>query len=61
MPLFDYKCGKCSVVSELLVKRPDASPPCPLCGSETVKQVSAPYGKVEGSAMVRAWERKHGL
>ena len=43
MPIFDYKCGHCDEVSELLVSRHDASPPCPHCGGEMVKLVSEFY------------------
>lgn len=41
MPLYDFKCGRCDVVTEMLVKR-DAAPACPSCGGETVRLVSAP-------------------
>lgn len=43
MPIFDYRCGHCNKVSELMVKRHDAAPPCPSCGGEMVKEVAVFY------------------
>ena len=42
MPLYDYRCQSCDKTVELLVRSPEASPPCPTCGDEMVRLVSAP-------------------
>lgn len=42
MPLFDYQCRQ-GHKHELLVRNADAGPPCPTCGDEMVKLLSAFY------------------
>lgn len=42
MPIFDYQCER-GHKSEQLVRRADATPPCPECGGPTVKLLSAFY------------------
>ncbi|NRA66433.1 MAG: zinc ribbon domain-containing protein [Pseudobacteriovorax sp.] len=35
MPMYEYRCGDCEVVSEFLMKMSDPTPKvCPNCGSE---------------------------
>ena len=45
MPIYDYKCGKCSKISEIIVRREeDEAPSCPDCGSSNMqKLVSSSY------------------
>jgi putative FmdB family regulatory protein len=44
MPFFDYKCNSCGTVSEVMVKSADSAVLCPVCGSATERQLSAPAG-----------------
>lgn len=39
MPLYDYECQECKVISEHLLKVEHNPPPCKTCGSLNVKQV----------------------
>lgn len=41
MPLYDYRCGECARVFELLVKSSE-QPACPECGCMMDKLVSRP-------------------
>lgn len=41
--VFDFQCQACGAVTEFLVKRGDANPSCPECGSsDMAKQLGAP-------------------
>ena len=42
MPIFDFQCER-GHKHEALVRRADGAPPCPECGGETVKLLSAFY------------------
>jgi putative FmdB family regulatory protein len=43
MPLYDYKCQDCGVVTEFLITRNSDQPVCPACRSRNLqKQISAP-------------------
>jgi len=56
MPLFDYKCGACEKVTEVLQGRDEPSPKeCPHCKAEgTMKrQLSAPSIELKGSGWAR--------
>ena len=41
MPLYEYKCGKCGEIFELLRKREEANKyaRCPACGARTRKRI----------------------
>lgn len=42
MPIFEYECGGCGAVFEMLVRSPEVGVACPTCGSgEVVKQFSS--------------------
>ncbi|MCE5215397.1 zinc ribbon domain-containing protein [bacterium] len=45
MPLYEYKCGKCSQVAELLRERSqrDAPAACPSCGSEKMRRMMSTF------------------
>ncbi|HJN18460.1 MAG TPA: zinc ribbon domain-containing protein [Armatimonadota bacterium] len=36
MPIYEFRCDDCDTVSEVLMKRGAAAPPCTDCGSEKV-------------------------
>lgn len=42
MPLYDFKCPACGHDFEALVRLSDPAPDCPLCGTRSEKQISAP-------------------
>jgi len=44
---FDFRCLTCDLKSELLVKS-DAKPPCPSCGGDTKRLISAPTIGIDG-------------
>ena len=39
MPLYEYRCGQCGAVSEVLVRRPDSAPTCPNCGAGDLERL----------------------
>ncbi|MBT3219873.1 MAG: zinc ribbon domain-containing protein [Proteobacteria bacterium] len=41
MPIYEYKCTSCGLKFDKLVKMGMAPPPCPECGNEVQKLVSA--------------------
>ena len=43
MPIYEYKCSKCSAVFEALV-RGDEKPACPECGSKRLKKLVSVFG-----------------
>ncbi len=42
MPLYDFECPDCGCNFEALVKLADPSPPCPQCGTQAKRLISAP-------------------
>lgn len=42
MPLYDYRCPKCSYTEEVLLSIKSEAPPCPKCG-ETMKVKFSPF------------------
>ncbi|MDD3590064.1 MAG: zinc ribbon domain-containing protein [Thermoguttaceae bacterium] len=51
MPIYEYKCEKCSSVFEELVRNASETPNCPACNSDqVVKRMSAPAAQTAGSA-----------
>ncbi len=52
MPIFEYKCSKCSAVFELLV-RGSEKPECPKCKSKRVKKLVSSFGVGKASASRR--------
>jgi len=63
MPIYDFRCGTCSHVVELLV-RADASPPCPVCGAAPLEKLASrpsPPGRSAGlAASARAAAKREG-
>jgi putative FmdB family regulatory protein len=51
MPIYEYQCGACSAVSEILQKVSDApATVCPKCGESALKKkLSAPAFRLKGS------------
>jgi len=43
MPIYEYKCSKCSAVFEALV-RGNEKPVCPECGSKRLKKLVSVFG-----------------
>ena len=44
MPLFDFRCGDCGEVSEVLLRERDASPEaCPACGGTDMKKMPSTF------------------
>ena len=63
MPLFDYRCGACDKIFELLVKA-SSTPNCPECGGTLEKQIVriAPHGhsaSIIASARAKASKEGH--
>jgi len=60
MPLYDQKCTNCGYEWEDFYKVADPVPPCPKCGSEAKKLLSAVYGSVEltGQDLVQKVKRE---
>jgi len=52
MPLFEYKCLKCSHKFEVLASRSAAAPEkCPACGESALEKVFSPFAvSVSGSS-----------
>lgn len=48
MPTYDYQCQSCQHVFSALHKISDSAPPCPECGGEVKKLLSAPA--IKGSS-----------
>lgn len=44
MPMYEYKCQKCTHAFEMLRKAGDSNPICPECGSEDVKKLLSSFG-----------------
>ena len=49
MPIFEYKCSKCSSKFELLVKNNDEEILCPECSSSQVKKLFSAFSASTGS------------
>jgi putative FmdB family regulatory protein len=63
MPLFDFKCEACSEVFEEFTKE-KRTMPCPKCGCNANRMISAPTIKLEGwsgsfPSAADAWVKKH--
>lgn len=44
MPIYDYRCGECGTVSEILQRGLSEAVRCPACGSENMERlISASY------------------
>jgi len=50
MPVYEFFCGKCNAIDEVVRPISESSAPyiCPDCGSETSKRISAPNIQTEG-------------
>jgi putative FmdB family regulatory protein len=48
MPIYTYKCRKCSHDFEIMQKMSEGNPECPKCRGETRKQLGAPAFKLKG-------------
>lgn len=44
MPIFDYKCPKCEITTERMVKKAEEEVQCRVCQTTMAKLVSAPAG-----------------
>jgi putative FmdB family regulatory protein len=50
MPIYDYRCKECGIISELLLRNPNHDVRCPGCGSADMERlVSASYTIQVGS------------
>ncbi len=51
MPLYEFRCGECSKVSEFQLKMSDPAPAvCPVCGKGTLTKImSVPAFQLKGS------------
>ena len=59
----EYSCENCGKVTEVFAAEHHESIPCPACGGEARKLMSAPRAKLEGTTgafpgAAMAWERK---
>jgi putative FmdB family regulatory protein len=55
MPIYDFKCADCNVVSEILVRTTNGeSPHCPECGSMNLEKL------VSSSYMIKMGASEHG-
>lgn len=48
MPIYDYLCEDCNVVSEVMVKASETAVTCPECGDNMSRQLSAPMFTLKG-------------
>ena len=53
MPIYEYKCQKCSAVFEALVRGRE-KPACPDCGSRRLKKLVSAFGVGRGLKSSRA-------
>lgn len=58
MPTYEYQCRSCQHEFTALHKISDPTPPCPECGAEAKKKVSAPA--VHGGSQKTAPSPAHG-
>ncbi len=49
MPLYEYRCKVCDHLFEKLQSVKDDEPPCPNCGGETMRLISASGLRFRGS------------
>ncbi len=55
MPIYEYECGECGSIFEMIMHRAESLPPCPSCGCcKTRKLMAAPSVSVKED---RATER----
>ncbi|MBW2127924.1 MAG: zinc ribbon domain-containing protein [Deltaproteobacteria bacterium] len=50
MPLFDYLCADCGIVSEILITGSNDVPRCKECGSTNLKRLLSTHSTLSGSA-----------
>ncbi|MGI6402581.1 MAG: FmdB family zinc ribbon protein [Thermoguttaceae bacterium] len=51
MPIYEYKCRKCSETFETLIRKSTDEPQCPLCQSKDVDRLmSAPAAHTDASS-----------
>lgn len=48
MPIYELKCGTCGHEFESMQKMNDPNSPCPKCGKETERQISASNFHLKG-------------
>ena len=53
MPLFDYQCGDCGKVVELLIKDASDQPQCTYCGSSKLKKLISAHSSYSGTSQIR--------
>jgi putative FmdB family regulatory protein len=46
IPIYSYECETCDRIMDVLCKYEEMDQPCPMCGQDMVRQLSAPAGKV---------------
>ena len=64
MPLYEYECKDCSKHVEVLVRRPDAKPDCPECGSKKLTKLLSVIGSPiisSGGASARSSSLDSGM
>jgi len=49
MPLYDYQCGDCSKLSEILILGSNDLPQCSFCGSKNMEKLLAAHSSMSGS------------
>jgi len=50
MPMYEFRCRKCGVTFEELVKRADEKVKCPECGSARLEKLYSRLGAVVGGS-----------
>ena len=48
MPMYEFRCRKCSATFEELVRRTDEEVECPKCGSAELEKLFSRLGAVRG-------------
>lgn len=39
VPIYEYRCGRCELVFDRLVRAGDSAPRCPACGAEEAQRL----------------------
>jgi putative FmdB family regulatory protein len=53
MPLYDYHCEDCGMVSELLIYASSDQPQCSFCGSPKLKKLVSAHSSLSGTPQTR--------
>ena len=60
MPLYEFRCTYCDNLFERIQPYHGDWPPCPVCGSETMRIMSSSSVKFKGSGFHSTDYTKHG-